>query len=257
MTSKRVISTALAAVAAGAIVLAGAAAPAMAASKTCAKHPGAVLDEGFNAGNSRLRAWHSKGSLYTCTVRGFSLKSDKARTRKLGRWTSASRLFIDGDDASWTVRKTVGGTAVDRISTRNMWTGISSQSDLPLVPASGATLAREAQLYGWTAYDQTLAWVTKVGDVVLAADDPSDTPTPRGALPAPLAPDGKRLLVASYPTANSLQLEALRESLHLFSLGGDGDECDTVYDATLTFVDAATFNPLGVTWSVDSHNSLC
>lgn len=257
MATRRALPTMLAAVAAGAVLVAALPAPAMAAPRSCARHSGTIFAQGRGAGPS-FRAWHRQGSLYICTAaRQLAAARPTARTRRMGPWTSASRLIVSGFDATWTVRKTVAGAPVDRIWTRDIWTGNTRQSDLPLVPADGAGPAREAQLSDWTTGDATRAWVTKAGDVVMSVDESSGDPAAHGAL-GPLTVDGRRLLVASYPAANPAQIRGLGYSLHLFEQAeGDGDECDYVYDAMLSFVDPVTVTPLGVTWSVDSNNSLC
>lgn len=255
MTTRRVLPTTLAAVVAGALLAAALPAPAMAVARSCARHGGAIYAQGRGAGPS-FRAWHRRGSLYICAAeRQLAASRPTARTRRMGPWTSTSRLIVSGFDATWTVRKTVAGAPVDHIWTRDIWTGNTIQSDLPLVPAGGAQPARESQLADWTAGDATRAWVTKSGDVVMSVDDSSGDPQAHGAL-GPLTLDGRRLLVASYPAAP--QVRNLGYSLHLFEVAeGDGDECDYVYDAMLSFIDPLTQTPLGVSWSVDSHNSLC
>ena len=96
MATRRALPTMLAAVAAGAVLVAALPAPAMAAPRSCARHSGTIFAQGRGAGPS-FRAWHRQGSLYICTAaRQLAAARPTARTRRMGPWTSASRLIVSG-----------------------------------------------------------------------------------------------------------------------------------------------------------------
>lgn len=227
---------------------AGAAVPAAAVaqprSKTCPAKPHTLLKA------SEARVWRVGRVLWSCVVLG----NAAPKTHRLGAWTRGTQLFLEGIELAWTTRRTSAGATSDRIWAANTYTGERSMTDLPLVPASGALPAREARLQRLVGVDSAvLAWVTQSGDVVMAQDEPQDDPTPAGALAGRLVPDRQRLLVASYPGMDPF---VLGSSLHLFAMDGDGDECETVSDYGLTFVDG-TSHATGVIWSGGARNPLC
>jgi hypothetical protein len=201
------------------------------------------------ATSAQARVWRVGRSLWAC------IALDTApRTHRMGPWAPGTRIFLEGLQLAWTTPDVDLSGRSDRIWAADIATGERSMTDLPLVPASGAASARDARLETLLGIDgAVLAWSTRSGDVVIAQNDPQGEPVAAGPLPGPLVPDRRRLLVARYPGRDPLLLGA---SLHLFAEDGDGDECETVSDYALTFLDAAN-RATGVVWSGGARNPDC
>ena len=112
----------LATTAALALAIIGLAAPsgALARSHKCPHHHGQL------AGDSFGDVWHHGASLYACTT----VFDHKPGTRRLGPWTSATKIAWDGLNAVWSVRQ----NGIDRMWAANADNGKRWLSGTNLVP---------------------------------------------------------------------------------------------------------------------------
>ncbi|WP_027007117.1 hypothetical protein [Conexibacter woesei] len=183
--------------------------------------------------NSYGRAWHARGSLYSCTtVYGHK------RVVRLGPWKSGSKLAWEPTHAAWSVPAARG----DRI-----WAGSTENGKRWLLGtrALGSSEARVQRLF---VYDSTAAWVTKAGAVVFALEQPQADPEAIGALPS--APAARSHLAVA-GTFGALSPTDLGRTVRLDSANEDGDECGGAADYRVTFAPdpAAPSTRVGITWN--------
>lgn len=212
--------------AATALALAGlaAAAPggAMARSHICHRHHGHLAGDFF--GN----VWHDSHSVLACTT----VYDHPPRARRLGPWTPGTKVAWDGVNALWTVRHTSGGVTTDRMWAANSDNGKHWLSGTKLVPGAAGAPFTDGRAQRIFLKDQSAAWVTQAGQVVMAMHDPADTPTAIGTLPAPLTAVKQLLLVGTYPAS---AVPGIASSLRIKELDGDGDECGGENPYQLTY----------------------
>jgi hypothetical protein len=223
----------LIATAALALAVIGLAAPsgALARSHKCPHHHGQL------AGDSFGNAWHHGASLYACTT----VYDHKPGARRLGPWTSATKIAWDGVDAVWSVRQ----NGIDRMWAANADNGKRWLSATNLVPDGAGHPFLTGRVQRILLSDQSAAWITQQGQVVMALHDPADDPEAVGALPAPLVAVKQLLLVGSYP---SIAPATLAATAKLQELDGDGDECGGVNPYKLTFQPDSSGPRLGAQW---------
>lgn len=191
------------------------------------------------------RVWHTSTTLYGCTT----VYGARPHTVRLGKWAKQSRVAFDGVKAGWTLPLTRAGVRSDRAWVASAEDGKRWLLGSPLVPAAGDQPAREARIQSIAVRDESAAWVTRTGEVVLALHDPQADPVAVGtppALPAAAAPTGHLLLLGRWP---AVAPAALAATLKLTETGGDGDECGGVDDYTLTVRPDPAAAPVAVTWT--------
>ncbi|HEX6389995.1 MAG TPA: hypothetical protein VFZ89_11120, partial [Solirubrobacteraceae bacterium] len=220
------------AIAAGAL-LAGAA-PAGAAQSCPAKN-------GTLAKNSFGRVWHKGASLYACTT----VYGHRPRARRMGPYKPQTRVAFDGVNVAWTTPLTRDGVRSDRAWAGSADTGRRWMDGKRLIPASGDQPEREARIKRILVEDRGVAWLTRTGDVTMALQFPETDPQAIGTLPAPLKPDGQRLLVGSFGETAVAQIAA---TLKLTEGDGEGDECGGVNPYRLTFQASGGGPVLGAEW---------
>ena len=187
------------------------------------------------------RIWHRASSVYGCTT----VFGHSPRTRRLGPYKTGVRVAFDGVNVAFTVPLVRNGVRSDRLYAVNVDSGSRWLAGRLLVPATAGSPEREARVQALKVSDQSIAWVTRTADVVMATRSPEDTPVAIGTLPRPLTVDRKLLLVGSFPdTAAGL----LAQSMQLKEEPGDGDECGGVNPYTLTVKPNSSAGPIGVRW---------
>lgn len=214
-----------------------AAPPADAAPRTCKARAGTVYKDGST------RIWHERRTLFACTTNTFS---GKARTARLGPWTSGGRAVANGSYVTWSTRRNIDGTQVDR-----MWAGSVDGrrflSGTRAIPASGTSPAQEGPVQRLLVTDHGAGWVTTTSDVVLAIGGTSDAePASIGALPAPLVASGQTVLVGSFPGTPAAQLAA---TARLSYETGEMDDCGGSMTHTLLVTPSGATGPVGARWT--------
>jgi hypothetical protein len=222
-------------VAALAALLAPAGATAKAA-PTCPAKAGTLTHDSYG------RAWHAKGSLFSCTT-----VYGHRRVVRLGPWKPGSKLAWTATHATWSVPLTRDGVRSDRIYAGSSEDGKRWLVATRAVPASAAGPAAEARVQRVFAWDATAAWVTTDGRVVFALEQPQDAPAAIGTLPAAPSADHHLTLVGTWPHAGPADLG---RTIRIDSANGDGDECGGAADYRLTLAPpgAAAGQRVGVTW---------
>jgi hypothetical protein len=198
-----------------------------------AKAPTCPAKAGTVFHNSYGRAWHAKGSLYSCTtVYGHK------RVVRLGPWKSGSKLAWEPTHAVWSVPAARG----DRI-----WAG-STENGRRWLLGTRALGSAEARVQRLFVYDSTAAWVTKAGAVVFALEQPQADPEAIGTLPSPPA---ARSHLAVAGTFTALSPTDLGRTVDLDAVNEDGDECGGAADYRVTFAPdpAAPSTRIGITWN--------
>ncbi len=196
---------------------------AMARSHHCPKHHGQL------AVNSFGNVWHDSKSLLGCTT----VYDHPPRARRLGPWTPGTKVAWDGVNALWTVRHSSAGVTTDRMWAANADNGKRWLSGTKLVPGAPGAPFTDGQAQHIMLADQSAAWLTKAGQVVMALHEPADTPTPIGTLvSSPLVAVKQLLLVGTYPTS---LVAGIASTMKLEELDGDGDECGGENPYRLTF----------------------
>jgi hypothetical protein len=219
------------ALAAAALALAGAA-PASAKSDDCPARKGTLVKKPLG------RVWHKGHSLFGCTV----VFDTKPRARRLGPWAPQTRVDFDGVEAAWTTPLVRNGVRSDRVWNASVQSGTRWALGARLVPG------REARIQRIMVADQSAAWVTRTGDVVLFVRLPNSDPVAVGGLPGPLVPDKSALLLGTFA---GIPAKALAATAKLAEGQGDGDECGGTNPYTLTVQPDASAPPVGATWSGD------
>jgi hypothetical protein len=208
-------------------------ATASAAPKTCPPKKGTL------AKNALSRVWHQGASLYGCTT----VYTHKPKAKRLGPWTPGTKVALSGDDVAWTTTVMRDAGKVDRLWAANIDEGKRWMAGKRLVPAAGEQPEREARIARLIAASTSVAWTTTSAEVGFALRSPESEPEAIGTLPAPLQPDGQRLLVGQFPDADPV---ALTTSLKLEVGDGEGDECGGSNPYELRF--QAGGAPSGVRW---------
>jgi hypothetical protein len=195
-----------------------------AATPKCPSKPGTLFH------NSYGRAWHAKGSLYSCTtVYGHK------RVVRLGPWKTGGKLAWEATHAAWSVP----GPKGDRI-----YAGSTEDGRRWLV-GTRALGSAEARVQRMFVYDTAAAWVTKAGAVMFALEQPQEAPEAIGAVtPTPL-PGGKLVLVGTWSSPSPTDLG---RTIKLDSGDGDGDECGGAADYRITLAPADPATRVGVSW---------
>jgi hypothetical protein len=166
----------------------------------------------------------------------------KPRARRLGPWAPQTRVDFDGVEAAWTTPLVRNGVRSDRVWNASVQSGTRWALGARLVPG------REARIQRIMVADQSAAWVTRTGDVVLFVRLPNSDPVAVGGLPGPLAPDKSFLLVGTF---TSIAPKTLAATAKLAEGQGDGDECGGTNPYTLTVQPDPSAAPVGATWSGD------
>ncbi|WCB93704.1 hypothetical protein DSM104299_02420 [Baekduia alba] len=183
------------------------------------------------------RAWHTNGSLYSCTT----VYAHK-RVVRLGPWKTGGKLAWTATHAAWSVPLTRDGHVVgDRIYAGSTEDG---RRWLLGTRALGAAEARIQRIFAW---DATAAWVTKDGAVVFALQDPEDAPTAIGTLPTPPVARSHLTVVGAWTAQTPTDLG---RTVQIDSTDEDGDECGGAADYRLTLAPdpTAPTTRVGVTW---------
>jgi hypothetical protein len=204
---------------------------AMARSHTCRHHHGTL------AANSYGNVWHDSKSLLACTT----VYDHRPGARRLGPWKPGTKVAWDGVNAVWTVRHAAG----DRMWAANADNGkrwLSGTKLVPGAPGEPFTDGRAQQVF---LKDQSAAWVTTAGQVVMAMHEPSQDPTAIGTLPAPLSAVKQLLLVGSYPASSAATIAS---NLTVEELDGDGDECGGENPYRLTYSADGSATRVGALW---------
>jgi hypothetical protein len=187
------------------------------------------------------RVWHQGHSLYGCTA----VYGRRPHTQRLGPWAPGAKVSWDGVSAAWTVPLRRGGVRSDRAWAASAEDGRRWLVGTRLVPRTADAPAREARVQSIRLRDESVAWVTQDGAVVLALHSPEDDPTPLGTLPAPLTADHGLLLLGTW---TGIPAARLATTLALTEGDGDGDECGGSNPYTLTVRPDAGAPALGATW---------
>jgi len=201
------------------------------AGPTCPAKAGTLFHDSYG------RAWHAKGSLYSCTtVYGHK------RVVRLGPWRSGAKLAWTATHAAWSVPLIRAGKVVgDRL-----YAGSTEDGRRWLVGtrALGAAEARVQRVFAW---DATAAWVTTAGAVVFALQDPQDAPTAIGTLPSAPTARSHLTVVGTWATPSATELG---RTIKIDSVNEDGDECGGAADYRLTLAPDATApaTRVGVSW---------
>jgi hypothetical protein len=215
----------LAAVAAVALAVPALPGAAQAASPKCPAKPLTLFHDSYG------RAWHTHGSLYSCTtVYGHK------RVVRLGPWKTGGKLAWTATHAAWSVPN-VHGDRLYAGSTEN------GRRWLLGTRALGDAEARVQRVFAW---DATAAWVTKGGAVVFALEQPQDAPAAIGTLPG--GPPVARSHLVVLGTWTTLSPTDLGRTVKIDSANEDGDECGGAADYRLTIAPDAPSTRIGVTW---------
>jgi hypothetical protein len=219
-----------------AVLLAGSPADASAArSRDCPAKRGTIKVTGSG------RVWHQGHGLYGCTV----VYGRPPHTQRLGPWAPGAKVSWDGVSAAWTVPLRRGGVRSDRAWAASAEDGTRWLVGTRLLPRAADAPAREARVQSIRLRDESAAWVTQDGAVVLALRSPEDVPTAVGTPPGGLTPDHGLLLLGRWTGVPAAQLAT---SLSLTEGDGDGDECGGSNPYTLTVQPDAASPATGVTW---------
>ena len=208
MTVRRLALALLAAAA----LLAVPAGPPSARAPTCPAKAGTLFHSSYG------RAWHARGSLYSCTtVYGHK------RVVRLGPWKSGSKLAWEPTHAAWSVPAARG----DRI-----WAG-STENGKRWLLGTRALGAAEARVQRLFVYDSTAAWVTKAGAVVFALEQPQADPEAIGTLPSAPAARSHLAVAGTFDRRCRRPTSAARSGST--PPNEDGDECGGAADYRVTF----------------------
>ena len=208
---------------------------AIARSHHCPAHHGQL------AVNSLGNVWHHGLSLYACTT----VYDHPPRARRLGPWTPGTRVALDGDTVLWTVRRVDAGVVSDRMWAANADSAKHWLSGTRIVPNGPGAPFTDGRVRRILVTDQSAAWITQAGEVVMAMNEPAETPAAIGTLPAPLVAVKQLLLVGRYPASSVAGIAA---SMKLDELDGDGDECGGENPYRLTFQTTAGEPRVGAQW---------
>ncbi len=211
-------------------------ATALATSPGCASHPHTLAAK--NGG----KVWRSGSSLFGCTTAYGPSFGHAPRSSKLGPWAPGTKVAFDGLTAVWTLPKPAG----DRVWADDLESGKRWLTGTRIVPGSAGQHFSEGRVQRLLLTDQAAAWITTDGQAVLALHDPAgETPSPVGALAAPLSANKQLLLVGNYPDVGASFLAA---GAKLEIVDGDGDECGGVDSYRLTVQPDPAGPRLGATW---------
>ncbi|HEY6762029.1 MAG TPA: hypothetical protein VI318_21190 [Baekduia sp.] len=183
--------------------------------------------------NSYGRAWHTHGSLYSCTT-----VYGHRRVVRLGPWKAGGKLAWAPTNAVWSVP----GARGDRV-----YAG-STENGRRWLVGTRALGGAEARIQRVFVYDSTAAWVTKGGAVVFALQQPEADPAAIGTLPGggtPAATGGHLVVVGTWTTSSPTDLG---RTVKLDSANADGDECGGSADYRITLAPADPATRIGVTW---------
>jgi hypothetical protein len=211
------------------------------AGSAAAKAPTCPAKAGTLFHSSYGRAWHTRGSLYSCTT----VYAHK-RVVRLGPWKSGGKLVWQPTHAVWTV-PAAGG---DRV-----WAG-STEDGRRWLLGTRALGSAEARVQRLFAYDTAAAWVTKAGAVVFALEQPQNDPQAIGTLPAPPAARSHLVNVGTFTAQSPTELG---RTIVLDSQEEDGDECGgaATYRITLVPDPAAPETRVGVAWDGAWERPFC
>ncbi len=223
------------------VALGACSAPASASTAATAAKGDCPARKGTLAKNSIGRIWHRRGSIYGCTT----VYGEPANRRRLGPYTTGAKVAFDGANVAFTVSRVRDGKRVDRVFAANVDDGRRWLVGRKAVPAAAAEPEHEARIQKLSLRDQSVAWITRTGDVVMAMREPASEPTPIGAPPGPLTVVRNLLLVGRFPGTGAT---ALARSMRYKELPGEGDECGGGNPYTLTVRPDASGRPVGVEW---------
>jgi hypothetical protein len=203
---------------------------------TCPRHTGQI------AKTPIASVWHKGFALYGCSTEF----DHRPTAKRMGPWDPRSIVVMDGGtQVAWTMPQTIYGVRSDRVFAGDTDSGKRWLSGTRLIPQGAGQPFKEARIARLIAVDQSAAWITTTGDVVLALNQPNGPATAVGSPPAPLVPVKQLLLVGSFQTVNLFSLTA---SATLTEGDGDGDECGGANPYTLS-VTPAGMATLGATWN--------
>jgi hypothetical protein len=204
-----------------------------AAPPKCPSKPGTLFH------NSYGRAWHKKGSLYSCTtVYGHK------RVVRLGPWKTGGKLAWEPTHAVWSVP----GTNGDRI-----YAGSTEDGRRWLV-GTRALGSAEARVQRVFVSDTAAAWVTKKGSVVFGLEQPQADPEAIGTTVPKALPGGHLVLVGHWTLPSPTDLG---RTIKLDSTEEDGDECGGAATYRLTLATDESEARVGVSWSGAWERPFC
>jgi hypothetical protein len=241
--SSSIRSSALASAALAAIVLGAASSANASSTPSCPKRSGELYTNSKVRAPSAMRVFHDKKSLYGCQVVStrWSKKQQrwikKVSTKRLGRWTTGTKLSFDwySKTAIWT--RPLAATDERPAGYRRLWVArIGGQSIVAGVKARPGVLgpASDGQIDALKVDAGLVAWAS--GDAAFLIPLQQKTPRFSDGFDAPPVSKGPIWQLGVWPGAGP----RLAETLEISNVVGVADECGGGGTATVSLSPADT-----------------